>query len=84
MTLRSPWMRGPEGRQPKREPSPERLGLNPEHDLSAGGAALNLGPLVSVTDLSRRAVQGPAVRPSPSTTLQANESPASPPITSLR
>jgi hypothetical protein len=46
----SPWVRGPEGRLAKRacpglpwEPSPEGLGINPEHDMSAVGAALNLG-----------------------------------------
>src|SRR5271170_898208 len=33
----------------KREPSPEGLGLNSEHDLSAVGAALNLGPLAPVS-----------------------------------
>ena len=38
-------MGGPEGRLPKREPSPEGLGINPEDDLSAVGAGLNLGPL---------------------------------------
>ena len=35
-------MRGPEGRSPKREPSPE-VGDPSEDDLSAVGAALNLG-----------------------------------------
>jgi hypothetical protein len=45
-------MRGPEGRPPKREPSPEGLGLYSEDDLPAPacrgstvGAALYLGPL---------------------------------------
>ena len=33
----------------KREPSPEGLGVNSEHDLSAVGAALNLGPLAPVS-----------------------------------
>jgi hypothetical protein len=71
MTLQiSRWMRGPEGRSSKREPSPEEsvwelenraqigprpvgpvaklqpspegLGINPQNDLSAVGAALNL------------------------------------------
>ncbi len=42
-------MRGPEGRLPKREPSPEGLGLNSEYELSAVGAALNLGPLAPVS-----------------------------------
>src|ERR1700733_4209387 len=37
-------MRGPEGRSSKREPSPGGLGINPEDDLSAVGAALNRGP----------------------------------------
>jgi hypothetical protein len=44
MTLqKSRWMRGPEGRSSKRQPSPEGLGINTENDLSAVGAALNLG-----------------------------------------
>jgi hypothetical protein len=34
----------PGGPAAKREPSPEGLGVNPEDDLSAVGAALNLGP----------------------------------------
>jgi hypothetical protein len=33
----------------KREPSPEGLGINSEYDLSAVGAALNLGPLAPVS-----------------------------------
>jgi hypothetical protein len=33
----------------KREPSPEGLGLNPEDDPSAVGAALNLRPLANVS-----------------------------------
>ena len=33
----------------KREPSPEGLGLNSEYDVSAVGAALNLGPLAPVS-----------------------------------
>jgi hypothetical protein len=37
----SPRMRGPEGRLAKREPSPEGLGINPEDDMGAVGAALN-------------------------------------------
>jgi hypothetical protein len=37
----SPRMRGPEGRLAKRQPSPEGLGINPEDDMSAVGAALN-------------------------------------------
>jgi hypothetical protein len=37
-------MRGPEGRSPKRQPSPEGLRTNPD-GLSAVGAALYLGPL---------------------------------------
>jgi hypothetical protein len=37
-----PWMRGLEGRPPKREPSPEGLGPNPKTILSAVGAALNM------------------------------------------
>src|SRR5271163_3571105 len=45
MTLqKSRWMRGPEGRSPKREPSPGGLGINPEDDRSAVGAAQNLTP----------------------------------------
>jgi hypothetical protein len=39
----------PGGPTAKREPSPEGLGLNPEDDLSAGGAALNLAPLAPVS-----------------------------------
>jgi hypothetical protein len=35
----------PRGPPAKREPSPEGLGLNPDDNLSAVGAALNLGPL---------------------------------------
>jgi hypothetical protein len=35
----------PGGPTPKRQPSPEGLGLNQEDDLSAVGAALNLGLL---------------------------------------
>ena len=35
-------MRGPEGRPPNVEPSPEGLGIYSEDDLSAEGAALNL------------------------------------------
>jgi hypothetical protein len=37
----SPRMRGPEGRPAKLQPSPEGLGIHPEDDMSAGGAALN-------------------------------------------
>jgi hypothetical protein len=37
----SPRMRGPEGRLAKLQPSPEGLGINPEEDTSAVGAALN-------------------------------------------
>ena len=33
----------PGGPAAKREPSPEGLGLNSEYDVSAVGAALNLG-----------------------------------------
>src|SRR5271170_6189150 len=33
----------------KREPSPEGLGLDSEYELSAVGAALNLGPLAPVS-----------------------------------
>jgi hypothetical protein len=29
-TAKLPWMRGPEGRPPKRQPSPEGLGINPK------------------------------------------------------
>jgi hypothetical protein len=39
----------PRGPAAKREPSPEGLGLNPEGDLSAVGAALTLGPLALVS-----------------------------------
>src|SRR5271154_1953427 len=39
----------PGGPAAKREPSPEGLGINPEYDLSAVGAALNLGPLEPVS-----------------------------------
>jgi len=38
---RSPWMRGPEGRTAKREPSPEGLGIDLEEDPSAVDAVLN-------------------------------------------
>jgi hypothetical protein len=37
----SPRVRGPEGRLAKLQPSPEGLGINPEEDMSAVGAALN-------------------------------------------
>src|ERR1700733_13605244 len=37
-------MRGPEGRSSKRQPSPEGLGINPQDDQSAVGAALTLHP----------------------------------------
>ena len=37
----SPRVRGPEGRLAKLQPSPEGLGINPEEDTSAVGAALN-------------------------------------------
>jgi hypothetical protein len=37
----SPRMRGPEGRLAKLQPSPEGLGIHPEDDMSAVGAALN-------------------------------------------
>jgi hypothetical protein len=39
----------PGGPAAKREPSPEGLGINPEDDLSAVGAALTLGPLAPVS-----------------------------------
>ena len=39
----------PGGPAAKREPSPEGLGLNSEYDVSAVGAALNLGPLAPVS-----------------------------------
>jgi hypothetical protein len=39
----------PGGPAAEREPSPEGLGINPEDDLSALGAALNLGPLAPVS-----------------------------------
>jgi hypothetical protein len=43
MTLQiSRSMRGPEGLSSKLQPSPEGLGINPQDDLSAVGAALNL------------------------------------------
>ena len=35
----------PGGPAAKREPSPEGLGFNSEYDVSAVGAALDLGPL---------------------------------------
>jgi hypothetical protein len=35
----------PGGPTAKRQPSPEGLGINPEDDPSAGGAALNLSSL---------------------------------------
>jgi hypothetical protein len=43
-------MQGPEGRSSKREPSPEGLGINPEDDLSALGAALDLGDIIDAPD----------------------------------
>jgi len=47
----------PGGPTVKREPSPEGLGPNPEDDLSAVGAAPNLGPLAPLSSrLPRRAV----------------------------
>jgi hypothetical protein len=50
MTLqKSRWMLGPEGRSSKLQPSPEGLGTNPEDDLSAVGAVLNLCPLPPVS-----------------------------------
>ena len=39
----------PGGPTAKRKPSPEGLGIYSEDDLSAVGAALNLGPLAPVT-----------------------------------
>jgi hypothetical protein len=39
----------PGGPAAKRQPSPEGLGINSEDDLSAVGAALNLGPLAHVS-----------------------------------
>jgi hypothetical protein len=39
----------PGGPAAKREPSPEGLRINPEDDLSAVGAALNLGPLAPLS-----------------------------------
>jgi hypothetical protein len=42
-------MQRPRGPAARRQPSPEGLGINPEDDLSAVGAALNLGPLVPVS-----------------------------------
>ena len=39
----------PGGPIAKREPSPEGLGINPEDDLSAVGAAPNLDPLALVS-----------------------------------
>jgi hypothetical protein len=38
----------PGGPTAKRQPSPEGLGINPESDLSAVGAALNLGRVAAV------------------------------------
>jgi hypothetical protein len=37
-----------EGRSPNVSPARKGLGINPESDLSAVGAALNLGPLACV------------------------------------
>ena len=39
----------PGGPAAKHQPSPEGLGINPEDDLSAVGAALNLGPLAPLS-----------------------------------
>jgi hypothetical protein len=50
----SPWMRGPEGRSSKLQPSPEGLGINPEDDLSAVGAALNRYRLFQHLQIERR------------------------------
>jgi hypothetical protein len=47
----------PVGPVAKHQPSPEGLGTNPEDDLSAVGAALNLGPRTCVI----RSAMGPAV-----------------------
>ena len=58
----------PGGPATKREPSPEGLGLNPEDDPSAVGAALNLRPLANVSLGGSRepalteVERGPAVR----------------------
>ncbi|MGB8536589.1 MAG: hypothetical protein WCD57_09255, partial [Acidobacteriaceae bacterium] len=46
---KSPSMRGPEGRPSKLQPSPEGLGYQSQADLSAVGAALNLGQLASLS-----------------------------------
>src|SRR5271168_1466591 len=43
MTRQSlPWMQGPEGRPPNVSPARKGWEINPENDLSAVGAALNL------------------------------------------
>jgi hypothetical protein len=48
-TAKSPRMRGPEGRPPNVSPARKGLGINPEDDLSAVGAALNLDPFTPVS-----------------------------------
>ena len=50
----------PGGPAAKRQPSPEGLGINPEDDLSAVGAALNQGPLKTPKqDAARKAARAP-------------------------
>jgi|HubBroStandDraft_1064217.scaffolds.fasta_scaffold349640_2 hypothetical protein len=51
---KSRWEARRAGRQ--NQPSPEGLGINPEDDLSAVGAALNLGPLPTCSPLNRHPV----------------------------
>ena len=54
----------PGGPAAKLQPSPGGLGINPEDDSSAVGAALNLGLLAPVSIPSE--AEGSAVRPIPS------------------
>ena len=53
MTLQIAMDARPGGPAAKHQPSPEGLGINPEDDLSAVGAALNLGPPPFVIPSSR-------------------------------
>ena len=54
MTRRIDMGARPGGPAAKREPSPEGLGIYPEDDLSAVGAALNLGPLAPLSLRAKR------------------------------
>jgi hypothetical protein len=50
MTLQNrPWMQGPEGQPPNVSPARKGWEINPEDDLSAVGAALDLAPLAAMS-----------------------------------